>query len=64
VPKHKLFDNEQRENFYRCNNYNVHTYDQEKDIDKLMDKIETILPYVKAAPKSGMGKDEDIGMTM
>ncbi len=69
VDKYLQFSNEELEDFYRClgftkdTNYSL-TYDQERTLEKLMDKIEYILPYVRDNPDYQFEQNEDDGMTM
>ena len=69
VDKNRQFTDKELEDFYRClgftkdTNYSL-TYEQERTLEKLMEKIESVLPYVKDNPDYVFEQTEDDGMTM
>lgn len=69
VDKCRQFTNEQLEDVYRCLAFTKEmndslTYDQDKTLDGLMEKLEYILPYVKDNPDYIYEPEEDSGITM
>lgn len=69
VDRHRQFSNEQLENLYRClaftkNANNDLTYEQDKTIGDLIDKLEYVLPYLKDNPNYLCSPSDDGGITL
>ena len=69
VDKNRQFTTEQLEDIHRCVAFAKDmvdglTYEQDKALGELMDKIESALPYISDDPQFDMFPSEDDGMTM
>lgn len=69
VEKNRQFTTEQLENIHRCVAFTKDmndglSYDQDKALGNIMDKIESALPYISDDPQFDMFPSEDDGMTM
>lgn len=69
VDKNRQFTNEQLEDIHRCVAFvkdmvDSLTYEQNKALGELMDKIESALPYISDDSQFDMFPSEDDGMTM
>lgn len=69
IDKNRQFNNDQLENIFRCVAFTKQmndglTFDQEKELDGLMDRIGAVLPYVLSDPQFDLFDYGDGGMTM
>lgn len=69
VDKHRQFTNEQLADIYRCVAFSKDTvdslsYEQDKALDELMDKIGCVLPEITDDPQFELFPSEDDGMAM
>lgn len=69
VNKSRQFTTKQLEDIHRCVAFAKDmvdglTYEQERTLEKLMDKIESALPYISDDPQFDVFPSEDDGMTM